>query len=121
MRRTLHKVEQNIMHRILAGDAYKDIAADTGVAISTIKKIKKRNYDMFWAQDATRDVSIKNEMFRILSNTNRVISRKLDRYGEKLSVKELLDISQEMHKQSVIDSNLRRVGTPPKDDLLKYL
>ena len=122
MRRTLPKVEQNIMHRILMGDAYKDIAADTGVAVSTIKKIKKRNYQAFWEKEAKDPEStLFEEMRLIMARANFRLSYRVDHEGFEMPVKDLLAIVREMHRQTVINANLGRRATPINSDTLKYL
>ena len=122
MRRTLPKVEQNIMHRILMGDAYKDIAADTGVAVSTIKKIKKRNYQAFWEKEAKDPEStLFEEMRLIMARANFRLSYRVDHEGFEMPVKDLLAIVREMHRQTVINANLGRRATPINPDALKYL
>ena len=122
MRRTSPKVEQSIMHRILMGDAYKDIAADTGVAVSTIKKIKKRNYQAFWEKEAKDpDSTLFEEMRLIMARANFRLSYRVDHEGFEMPVKDLLAIVREMHRQTVINANLGRRATPVNSDTLKYL
>lgn len=110
------------MHRILMGDAYKDIAADTGVAVSTIKKIKKRNYQAFWEKEAKDSESTLFEEMRLLmARANFRLSYRVEHEGFEMPVKELLAIVREMHKQTVINANLGRRATTVNSDLLKYL
>lgn len=104
MKRTSQALEEEVMRRIFAGDLYKEIAEGTGVAVSTIKKIKKRNYEMFWAHDTTRKVSMYDEMRLLTSRANHALSRKLDRQGEDMSVRDLLNIIKAMDKRIAIKS-----------------
>lgn len=110
------------MRRILVGDAYKDIAADTGVAVSTIKKIKKRNYQAFWEEEAKDPESTLFEEMRLLmARANFRLSYRVDHDGFEMPVKDLLAIVREMHRQTVINANLGRRATPINPDALKYL
>lgn len=116
MKKTAAKVEEEVMTRILSGEAYADISRDTNVAVSTIKKIKKRNYEAFYEAESTSKRSIIDEMrianMRAMQAINHVLDK--DQEGEiTLTIKELLAISHEMYKHTAIYSTpVRYINSP---------
>ena len=117
----MNQTEEQIVIRILSGEAYKDIASGTGVAISTIKKIKKRNLKTFWEQDAKNENSLHDEMKLLISRANQTLSRKLDKEGDSMSVRDLLYIIKTMNKQTAINLPLRGNPKVTDSELQKYL
>ncbi len=102
MKKTANATEVAIVKRILEGDAYADISADTGVAVSTIKKIKKRNYERFFTSDIAAKFTIYEEMRIIISRTNQQILRRLDAEENNMSISELLAILDSVDKRTAI-------------------
>lgn len=123
MKKTSKIVEMEVMKRILAGELYASISAETGVPVSTIKKIKKRNYEAFESRIKSVENSIYEDMERMLKQSYRSLSNILDRdaSGEiTLSVRDLVSISSEMYKQTVINSTPRMPSFSTQKTIQKY-
>ncbi len=121
MRRTAIEVERKVIEMILLGAPYVQISAETSVAVSTIKKIKKRSLVAFREVDEQAKLSVYEEVSELIRKTNSGINRILDmeERGEiRLSVSELLAISREMWKQTTTSSPLRR-PSPTLDNIVK--
>jgi hypothetical protein len=118
MKRTSPDKEREVLTSILMGDTYAVVSQKTGVPVSTIKKIKKRNDEAVahsYTQLANEQASSANEL---LQQTNRRIARllALDNMGAiSISVGDLCRISEAMHAQTMVDSSpLRTVRTLTK-------
>jgi hypothetical protein len=123
MRATPLIKESEIISRILLGEKYSDISLKTGVAVSTIKKIKKRNQAKFIEINDAVTVSVIDEVRLALGKTYKALNRLLDKdqAGDiNLSVRELLIISNAMHKQSVINYPSRSTPLSIQNVLEKY-
>lgn len=123
MKRTSKIVEMEVMKRVLAGELYASISESTGVPVSTIKKIKKRNYEAFAAHAESINSSIYVDMEKMLKQSYLSLSNILDRdaSGEiNLSVRDLITISSEMHKQTVINSTPRMPSFSTQKTIQKY-
>lgn len=108
MRRTSPDKEREVLTSILIGDAYAVVSQKTGVPISTIKKIKKRN-DKVVAQSYDQLADQQAETaHELLQQTNKRIARllALDSMGAvTISVSDLCRISEAMHAQALINSS----------------
>lgn len=108
MRRTSPDKEREVLTSILMGDTYVVVSQKTGVPVSTIKKIKKRNDEAVahsYAQLADDQASSANEL---LQQTNKRIARllALDRMGAvTVSVGDLCRISEAMYAQTMVNSS----------------
>lgn len=96
--------EQQILARILLGYPYSDIAQSTGVAVSTIKKIKARNKTRYEVDDKELKQWSSDEAKVSLQRTYKLLNSVLDeaeRGIRKLSTKELILIANQMiiHEQ----------------------
>ena len=124
MRATPAHLEAEVISRIILGERYADISKNTGVAISTIKKIKKRNYSKLTETKLAINNSVTDEVVRINEKTYRSISKLLDRdlTGEiSLSVGELLAISSAMHARTIINAPPIKTRLNLQNVLSKYL
>lgn len=104
MKRINPKVEQQVLTQILLGYPYSDIAQDTGVAVSTIKKIKARNRAAYERNDKELRRWSSDEAKAALQRTYILLNNILNEAEQgtmKLSVKELLLIANQMaiHEQ----------------------
>lgn len=108
MRRTSPDKEREVLTSILMGDTYVVVSQKTGVPVSTIKKIKKRNDEAVahsYTQLADEQASSAKEL---LEQTNKRIARllALDKMGAvTISVSDLCRISEAMHAQTMINSS----------------
>ena len=81
------------MAKILLGYPYADIAMTTGVAVSTIKKIKARNKDRYQAdQNEVTNYSVDYAKV-IMNRAYGLLMRRLNEEGDKMSISQLLRIS----------------------------
>lgn len=107
MRKTEAAVEERIVTLIALGYRYADISQKTGVAVPTIKKIKKRSQERL---DKVEEQVIERHVYEVsqmLKKTYHLINRLLDKDEAGLvevSIKDLLLISNEMHKQTAINA-----------------
>ena len=123
MRATPLIKESEIISRILLGEKYSDISSKTGVAVSTIKKIKKRNQAKFIEINEAVTVSVIDEVRLALGKTYKALNRLLDKdqAGDiNLSVRALLIISNAMYKQSAINYPSRNIPISVQNVLEKY-
>lgn len=107
MRRTDANTEQEIVRLIALRERYADISKKTGVAVPTIKKIKKRSQERILHIEVRVTEKLADDISTTLKQTYRLINRLLDKDEEgliDLSVKDLLLISNEMHRQTTINS-----------------
>ncbi len=101
-RRINPETKRLILTRIVQGVRYIDIAEETLVSVSGIKKIKKRSEALL--EDIRRQ-QIKKEaaiVSRILQKSNKLIEHRLDRAfagQESIPSKDLVSISKEAHRQ----------------------
>lgn len=117
-------MESEIIKRILNGDVYALISADTGIAVSTIKKIKKRQYEALAQAKKEGQLSIAEQYRLINCRIIRKLNAAVTEYpepGKDLTVSELLGIIRITHKHSLIKSPPYRPPTPREKELLKYL
>lgn len=106
MRKTEASLEQSIVTLIAIGTRYADISQKTGVAVQTIKKIKKRNHDKLNRVEERVIERHADEVSKMLNKTYYLINRLLDKDEEgliELSIKDVLLISNEMCIQSTIN------------------
>lgn len=108
MRRTSPDKEREVITSILMGDTYAVVSQKTGIPVSTIKKIKKRNDEavaLYYGHLADEQAESAHE---ILQKTNKRIARllALDSMGAvAISVNGLCRISEAMHAQTMINSS----------------
>lgn len=106
MKRVNPVVEQRVATFMALGYAYADISEKTGVAVPTIKKIKKRNQERLSKVEERVIEKHADEVTAILRKTYRQINRLFDKEerGEiELSINDVLAISNEMHKQTTLN------------------
>ncbi len=104
MKRTSPTLEEHILTQILLGYSYPEIAQNTGVAVSTIKKIKARNKARYTESKRDLDDWTAETARSTLQQTYRLLDTILTEAEDgtrKLSVKELILISNQMiiHEQ----------------------
>ncbi len=107
-RKTLPTTENEVISLILAREKYADIAVKTGVPASTIKKIKRRNYEQFETLESEATIERLESINTLVKRANLQISKVFDKAerGEvELTVHELVIVSKEMYKQSTINSS----------------
>ncbi len=99
MRRINPQLEQQILTQILLGYPYADVALRTGVAVSTIKKVKMRNKTRFQANQNELEHWTAEEAKTFLQSTyvllNRILAE-VEQGTRVLSVKEIVLISNQM-------------------------
>jgi DNA-binding CsgD family transcriptional regulator len=104
--RTRPEVERSVVELIALGTRYSDISRQTGLHISTIKKIKRRNKEIVLRiqhELVTRQIKAAQ---RIHGKAIQLIARymnDIDAGKQSVSIMELLAISKEMHRQSLLD------------------
>lgn len=106
MKRTNPETENHVLSLIMLGYPYPDIAEKTGVAVSTVKKIKARNKQAYEAG--------KRELVQFTADAARVslqrvytlLNKHLDERGDTMSIDELLAIADQMH----VHQQAARVG-----------
>jgi len=99
MKRTSYKTEKHILTQILLGYSYPDIAKGTGVAVSTIKKIKARNKASYDANEKELTHWTTDKAKATLQRTYQLLDGLLiqaEQGAKVLSVKEILLISNQM-------------------------
>lgn len=102
------------MSQILFGDPYADISDRTGVPVSTIKKIKHRNYAQLQAVKHDAMAKQTDEISALVKRSNGMINRLLDKAdrGElEVSITDLVSISREMYRQTTINPTPIRSAT----------
>lgn len=107
MRRIEAAVEQRVITLIALGYRYADISQKTGVAVPTIKKIKKRSQHRLDKVEERVIEKHVDEVSQMLKKTYRLINRLLDKDEAGLvevSIKDLLLISNEMYRQTAINA-----------------
>lgn len=106
MRKTDPAIEQRIVTLIALGHRYADISQKTGIAVPTIKKIKKRSQSKLSKVEERIIEKHADEVSEALKKTYRLINRLLDRDEQgliELSIQDVLLISNEMHRQASIN------------------
>lgn len=109
MKRISPTLENHILTQMLLGYSYSEIAQSTGVALSTVKKIKARNKARYtdnkqdlddWTAETAK--SALQQTYRLLEN----ILTDVESGTRSLSVKELILISNQMaiHQQLAASS-----------------
>ena len=108
MRRTSPNKEQEVLTSILMGDTYATISQNTGVPVSTIKKIKKRS-DIQMSELHTHVVAEQlNSTEALLKQVNGQVGRLLEEAElgiRDISVVDLCRIMEALHAQTVIKSS----------------
>ena len=107
MRRIKPQVEQQVLTQILLGQSYADIAMETGVAVSTIKKIKTRNNDFYQSNKDELERWTSDQAKTTLQCVHKLISGILDEALleiRDLSVDEVILISDRVTLYSQIES-----------------
>lgn len=129
MKRTNPELEQHILTQILLGYPYSEIAQNTGVAVSTIKKIKSRNKAQYEKNEKELQQWSSEEAKASLQRTYRLLDAVLDeaeRGVRELSVNEIILISNQMAIHEQISSATSSGGPLAKrqqnlDNLLSKL
>lgn len=107
MRRTEAAIEQRVVRLIALGYRYGEISNRTGVAVPTIKKIKKRSQKQLnTVQEQVIERHV-DEVSALQQKTYHLINRLLDKDEQGLisiSIRDLLTISSEMHRQTAINA-----------------
>ena len=107
MKRVDPVTEQRIVTLIALGYAYADISDKTGVAVPTIKKIRRRSQERLDKVEERVIEKHVDEVTAILQKAYREINRVLDKSERgliELPIKDLLTISNELHRQTVVKS-----------------
>lgn len=103
-RRTKPDLENKVVSLIARRTTYTDIARQTGLSVSGIKKIKRRNaYKLQVIEKQLIDWQV-DEAKQALKQSYQLIMDQLDRADAGLidiPLSHLLSISREMHKQSL--------------------
>jgi hypothetical protein len=104
MKRTNPKVEKYILNKMLLGYPYSEIAAKTGLAVSTLKKIKARNKARLVANQQELRQWTSSETKEFLQRSYQLLEKTLinaENGTKTLTVKELILISNQMllHEQ----------------------
>lgn len=92
MRRTSPEIEQQVLTYIMLGYAYPVIAEKTGVAVSTIKKIKARHGAHLEAGKAELTNRALINATIILDQVYSILFRRMDGEGGRLSVDQLISL-----------------------------
>ena len=92
MKRTPSSLEKTVMERVLKGDLYAHIARDTGLGVSTIKKIKKRNLEAYRKAKFEDRLNILYLIKKQQISLIREFERRLKR-SDELSITELMKIA----------------------------
>jgi hypothetical protein len=109
MRRIKPQVEQQVLTQILLGQSYADIAKETGVAVSTIKKVRARNKRLLqinkdeiehWTADEAREPL--KRLYKLIGNA----LDEADRGEREIPVKDLVLLSNQM----VLHSQIEAIG-----------
>lgn len=123
MKRTPIMTESKVLALIVTGQQYAAIASSTGVPISTIKKIRKRNLVKIRSCEA----AIENEQLTIagdnLKQTYVLLNRILDRVNRDevhISIRDLLTISSTMRRQTDINATPKAPPQRLKNLVQKY-
>lgn len=123
MRRTSPDKEREVITSILMGDTYAIVSQKTGVPVSTIKKIKKRNDEAVTLSYGHLADEQAESAHEILQKTNKRIARllALDSMGAvTISVNDLCRISEAMHEQTLVNSSPLRTTRTLKKIVQKY-
>lgn len=107
MRRTSPDKEREVLTSILMGDTYVVVSEKTGIPVSTIKKIKKRNDEAVSHSYNNLADQQAETAYELLQQTNKRIARllALDQMGViDISVNDLCNISSAMHAQTLVKS-----------------
>lgn len=98
--RTKPIVENQIVGLIAQHYTYTDISSLTGVSVSGIKKIKRRNiYRLMLMERELMDWQI-DEIKKIQRRVFEQLHRRLD-HDNEISIRELVSITHEMHEQEI--------------------
>ncbi len=110
MKKTSPQLEQLVLGKIQLGYPYADIAESTGVAVSTIKKIKARNKDRYEADKSELANWSLDHAKAVMSHAYELLNRRLDESGDKLSINELLRILKYADRMTISerDSHSRK-------------
>jgi hypothetical protein len=109
MRRIIPQVEQQILTQILLGQPYAEIAEETGVAVSTIKKIRARNKALLQTNKDEIERWTADEAKGPLKRLYKLINKALDeadRGEREISIKDLVLLSNQM----VLHGQIEAVG-----------
>jgi hypothetical protein len=126
MRRTSPDIEQQVLAHIMLGYAYPVIAEKTGVAVSTIKKIKARHGARLEAGKAELTKRALVNATVVLDQVYSILFRRMDGEGGRLSVDQLISLIDLSERAQA----LRRGTVQPKpvssvkkelDDLMAIL
>lgn len=104
--RTDPEVELRVVSLIAVGRRYADISEETGVAVPTIKKIKRRNPQALAKMQTVIIERQAKVAARIHQKSLNEIDKKLDRAeagSEDITIKDLVSVSKEMFSQSQIE------------------
>jgi len=126
-KRTPPYTERKVITLIAVGLRYADISEQTGVAVSTVKKIKKRNtVQLVQVEERITDYQV-DEATRILRQTYKLLSKILDQAeagSADISIRDLLAISKEMFSRSEVtkaDHPIKPVNTRESVEQLRIL
>lgn len=116
--------ENRIVTLIALGYAYADISLKTGVAVPTIKKIRRRSQKRLDEVEERVIEKYVDEVTTILQKAYREINRVLDKSERgliELPIKDLMAISNEMYRQTTV--NFPQAPRPQSLELVykKYL
>lgn len=98
--------EKKILAMIATGTRYADISQETGLSISGIKKVKKRNPIALTKMEEIITEKQAISASRLLEKSNREIEKKLDKASadeEDINLRDLVGVSKEMFSQSQIE------------------
>lgn len=100
--RTDPKTERLVITKIAQGIKYQEIYEEVGVPVSTIKKIKKRNLELYY--EVKREITLHDAAVaaRIHSKAHVLLERRIDAVlagKEQISTKDLLSLVKEMTVQ----------------------
>jgi hypothetical protein len=119
-RRTEAHTENKIITMIAVGVRYAEISEHTGVAISTIKKIRKRNEAQFEKVEQQIVDWRASEAKKILQQTYKLLGNRLDRAEaglEEISIMELLAISRAMFNQRESSKEMAPARSMPAQEV----
>ena len=101
--RTNPKTEREVVKQIALGNKYADISVKTGVPVSTIKKIRKRN-DLALKQIKQHIIqSDAHIAVRMRQKSLRELENRLDNASDQITTKDLVSIIKEMSNQALLD------------------
>lgn len=115
--KTKPAAERKVVELIALGTRYVDIYEETGVAVSTVKKIKRRNKPAIYHIQQELLHQQTQVAKRLRQKSLRLISDFLSdvEVGIKdASLAELVAVSKEMHRQSMQEPEPARIADSPE-------